>query len=153
METALSTNVQYQYKEYWPAYNEFNRTIVKVDLYYLDGTTNQIKMTLPHNTKGGLEELNKYLTAYVCELSKYFIKISHYQITMGAQTKDGQEHWIYLYHKKEIPLNACYVVNWPLGAWVDPVEVKRKRQEIMQERINKGEHPDFGNFPFPYNEG
>ena len=155
-QVTLSNNQEgeYQYKEYYPTYNGFKMRIAKVDLYYLDGTTNSMKFTLPMINKGcgGTEELYKYLAAFVHELTKYYITISHYQISMGAIDEDGEEDCCITYNTVDVPINAVYQINWPLGAFVCPLEVKRKQAEIMQERINRGEHPDYGNFPFPYNE-
>ncbi len=143
-----------EYSEYFPSYNGYLRRIAKVDLFYLDGTTNHMKLTLPMINKGcgGTEEAYKYLAAFVNELTKYYITISHYQITMGCINEHGEEEYVFFYNPVDVPINAVYQINWPLGAFVCPLEVKRKRAEIMQERINKGEHPDYGNFPFPYNE-
>lgn len=143
-----------EYFEYYPAKNGFNLRIAKVDLFYLDGTTNAIKMTIPMipGGCGGTEEAYKYLAAYVQELTKYYITISHFKITMGAVKEDGEEDYCMYYNPVYVPLNAVYQVNWPMGEYVCPLEVKRKQKEIMQQRIDRGEHPDFGNFPFPYNE-
>jgi len=151
MGVALSTTNNEDYFEHYPVSRSgYDRHVIKVDLFYLDETTNQIKVIMPFFQKGGWEELYKYLAAYVSELTKYYITISHFQITIGA-IKDDKEHYSHYYKKEEVPLNAVYQINWPLGAFVDPLEVKRKRLEIQTERIKKGEHP-YDDYPFPYNE-
>ena len=149
----LSTTENKDYFEHYPSSSTgYDRLVAKVDLYYLDETTNQIKVVMPFFPKGGSEELYKYLAAYVSELTKFYITISHFQISMGS-IKDDKEHYIFNYEKEEVPLNAVYQVNWPLGEFVDPLEVKKKRLEIQKQRIKEGKHQlEGGYLPFPYNE-
>jgi hypothetical protein len=145
-----------EYKECWPFYKTPEsitiRWCAKIDLYYLDGTTNNIRMIMPvmpgHNT----EEAEKYLSSYACELATMGLPVSHYQIFLGSIANDGIEDYYIEYQKKEIPVGKVYVNNWPLGMWIEPQKIVEGRKKIHEERIANGKHWKCEPYPFPYNE-
>lgn len=147
-----SPKEDYQYREEWKSVEKAIRWTAKVDLYHLDGTTNYIKVTMPIMTGGGIEELQKYLSAWVKELTVHFIQISHFKISMGSISEDGKETYSFFYKEEVIPMDKVWVINVPLGIWISPEEVLKGRLKIYNERSANGEHPTGEPYPFPYSE-
>jgi hypothetical protein len=136
----------FDYTERGPKYGSTTRWTVRVDLYYLNGTTNNITMIIPV-MQGGTEEAKKYLEGYVCELATLFLKVEYFKITLGSIDKDGKEHYSLAYRMKEVPIGKVWVNNYPFGMWMEPEKIIKGRREI-----NSLNNSTRGPYPFPYNE-
>ena len=145
------TKAEPQYKERWPVFKSGEHVTVrhtaKVDLFYLDGTTNCIKIILPVMSAGS-EELPRYLKSYTCRLISQFLPASHYQISLGSIDKDNNEEYCIICKMEEVPLGKVWVNNMPLGMWMEPQKIEEGRWKIDEIRPEGGRGP----YPFPYNE-
>lgn len=99
--------------------------IVKAKLYNLDGSVNEIKMTLPLMTAcGDPDELAcSFLSEWIKALTKTFISISKFQFFMGSVYGSGKEVYTCYYPPFEIPLNSVYIVGKFRGTWINPANI------------------------------
>lgn len=146
------TNSTCQDSEFWPKFDKTVRWTAKADLYYLNGTTNHIKIEMPIMLGGGTEELHKYFSGWIKELTSSYIQITHFKITLGSIDNDGTEHWTWCYKPEQVPLGKVWVHNWPLGIWISPQDVLKGREIIHLQREAAGKHWKCEPFPFPYSE-
>lgn len=92
---------------------------VKATLHHIDGHVSEIMMTLPRYTGWAefLEDGQNSIREYVYQLTRHWIKISHFFIETGAITTNGTIASYFSPRRFDIPLDKFYKPMAP-GAWV-----------------------------------
>ncbi|WP_029283850.1 hypothetical protein [Pedobacter sp. R20-19] len=92
---------------------------VKATLHHIDGHVSEILMTLPRYTGWTefLEDGQNSIREYVYQLTRHWIKISHFFIETGTITTNGTIASCFLPRRFDIPLGKFYK---PMahGSWV-----------------------------------
>ncbi len=110
------------------AAKQFPSKVVKAALHHLDGTTSEVKMTYP----------NYFPDMQLCEIAamelketinrwtRFFIKISSYQISIGSIDVNGNEHYSISYNLTEIPADRIYYNGrWRTSEFMKKVYLKQ----------------------------
>ncbi|MFD2288124.1 hypothetical protein GJU39_20170 [Pedobacter petrophilus] len=92
---------------------------VKATLHHIDGNVSEILMTLPRYTGWTefLEDGQNSIREYVYQLTRHWIKITHFFIETGTITNNGKIASCFLPRRFDIPLGKFYKPMAP-GAWV-----------------------------------
>ena len=83
---------------------------VKATLHHIDGHVSEIMMTLPRYTAWAefLEDGQNSIREYVYQLTRHWIKISHFFIETGTITTNGTIASCFLPRRFDIPLGKFY---------------------------------------------
>src|ERR1043165_8889422 len=115
------------FTEFYPDAKQWVKRITKVVLNHLDGTTSEIKLEFPIYSfwREPQEKSNYYLSAWINDLSRHWIKITSYEVFLGSINDKGEESYSICYGIDEIPLNKVWVPAKEAGEWMKPEDVKR----------------------------
>jgi len=92
---------------------------VKATLHHIDGNVSEIMMTLPRYTGWAefLEDGQNSIREYVYQLTRHWIRITHFFIETGTITNNGTIASCFLPRRFDIPLGKFYKPMAP-GSWV-----------------------------------
>ncbi|WP_412468051.1 hypothetical protein [Pedobacter sp. KLB.chiD] len=92
---------------------------VKATLHHIDGQVSEITMTLPRYSGWAefLEDGQNAVREYVYQLTRHWIRISHFFIETGTINPNGTIASCFLPRRFDIPLGKFYKPMVP-GAWV-----------------------------------
>lgn len=95
--------------------------VVKATLHHLSGQTSSIQMTLPQYSTWGefLESGINAVREYVFQLTRHFIKISHFYLEFGMLGPDGSVISPFDPRRYDIPLGKVYA-PFKRGEWLNP---------------------------------
>jgi len=98
-----------------------NNCYIKATLYHLDGTTSEILTTLPNysNWTEYLELGQSAMREYINNITRHWIKISHFFVEVGSVETSGEFRPIFCPIRHQVPLNKVYK-SGTLGKWVTP---------------------------------
>jgi hypothetical protein len=98
-----------------------NECVVKATLHHLSGQTSSIQMTLPRYSDWGefLESGSNAMREYVFQLTRHFIKISHFYLEFGMLKPDGSLSSPFEPRRYDIPLGKVYA-PFKKGEWFSP---------------------------------
>lgn len=111
--------------------SEVINRVVKIQMHHLDGKTSDMKLYMPVETPccDMQESAVRYLEALTEHLTARHLMITHYQIATGSLWDDGREIYSCFYNPVYIPFDKVYVPTYRFGNWVDPLDVKKEKQQ------------------------
>lgn len=105
-------------KGWMPDLTKWKSRIVKANLFRLDGTIDEIRLTYPiMPMDGDAQQLAAgYIESIILTWTAHHVQIRGYQVHLGTVSVDGTEHFGISYPPEEIPLGKVFYQ----GQWVDP---------------------------------
>jgi hypothetical protein len=126
----------------YPEFKNIKQRIVRLTVWNLDGTTDEMRFTYPAGFCWNGDDTNRagqHLEEWCREMTRYYLKISHYQVDFGIVYQDGTERmecsW---FEKKQVPLGKMYETGkCSNGKWMTPEKIKAKQQRDLHRYYDK----------------
>lgn len=122
--------------DHCPEFKKIASRVVRLTVWNLNGTTSEMKFYIPVFCWNGddTDRAGMYLQEWCQEMTKYYLKITAYQIDFGSVLKDGTERFGgHYFLKQEVPLNKVFRTGALAGKWVSPeAEKKRLNKKTME---------------------
>jgi hypothetical protein len=115
--------------------------IVRLTVWNLDGTTSEMKFYFPALFCNNMDDTNsagRHLAEWCREMTRYYLKISHYKIDFGTVLTDGTEQiGAISFEKQNIPEGKIFKAGKiETGQWMTPQKLKES-QKPVHVRVKK----------------
>jgi len=114
----------------YPEFKNIKQRIVRLTVWNLDGTTSEMKFYYPPFCWNGDCEnrVGQHLEEWCREMTRFYLKISHYQVHFGVQYQDGTEEiGGASFMLKEVPEGKIFkTAKCNQGKWKTPEQLEKR---------------------------